>query len=136
MKCNECDNTDRQICDLCEQGGPTYIPHYNANISLEQQQCKQENYILTNGIDKDKKYDVTICFANGIQKKPIKMPGYMVMEVLKAIKTSTSASIIIFNMENSGLAFPMSNVNELYWAESKEEVIEEGSDDNETEGST
>ena len=64
------------------------------------------------------------------------MPGYMVMEVLKAIKTSTSASIIIFNMENSGLAFPMSNVNEIYWAESKEEVIEEGSDDNETEGST
>ncbi|MFW9875178.1 MAG: hypothetical protein ACFFG0_18895 [Candidatus Thorarchaeota archaeon] len=75
------------------------------------------NKIIERAIDPKIMYDLTICFANGLKKKPIQIPGGVIISIINQLESAGTFSILGDN--GSGIIIPTINVNEIYWEESK-----------------
>lgn len=89
------------------------------------------NKVIENAIDPNIMYDLTICFANGLKKKPIQIPGGVIISIISQLNSGGMFSIL--SDSGSGIIIPTVNVNEIYWEESKD--IKEGETNNEVEKS-
>jgi hypothetical protein len=83
---------------------------------------KELHESLNIAIDEHKTYIVTICFTNGIKKKPIPLPGTILKTLFVQAMTNESVSMMT---NEFGLICPLQNINEIYWELAKGDISDE-----------